>query len=170
MTPHQGAGGGQAIEDALVLSSLLKHPQLSKATLPLALKAYDEIRRPVARGVAEKARINGMFFQLTKGEDWHGTQYRNRAELDDAAMSSKPLINGASSEDFGGYYDLHSSDVSIVRAASSFDASTAAYSADGSGLKHLSDAIISIHKWEWEADPFNQREEAVNIFEESLNI
>lgn len=167
MTPHQGAGGGQAIEDALVLSSLLKHPRLSKSTLPLALKAYDEIRRPVARGVAEKARLNGMLFQLSKGDAWGGTRYRNVSELDDTA-SAKPLINGANSEDFGGYYDFHSSDVGLIRAASSFDASAATAAADGSGLAPLTEAIINIHKWEWAADPFDQREEAIRVFEELI--
>lgn len=167
MTPHQGAGGGQAIEDALVLSALLKHPQLSRSTLPLALKAYDEIRRPVARGVAEKARLNGMFFQLSKKDEWRGTNYRDVEELN-SGVSTKPMTKSIIGEDFGGYYDLHSSDVDIIRKASEYDASNATNALDGSGLKMLADTIMTVHKWEWEADPFDQRKEAVQIFEESL--
>ncbi len=45
MSVYQGAGAGQAIEDALVLSSVLglvTHP----SQIPAALRAYDEVRKP----------------------------------------------------------------------------------------------------------------------------
>ncbi|KAL3430238.1 hypothetical protein BDV09DRAFT_199854 [Aspergillus tetrazonus] len=41
-TPFQGAGAGQAIEDALVLERLLGNPS---QTILLALQAYDTVRR-----------------------------------------------------------------------------------------------------------------------------
>jgi salicylate hydroxylase len=44
-TPHQGAGAGQAIEDAFILSSLLAEPDAPKK-IDLIFKAYDAVRRP----------------------------------------------------------------------------------------------------------------------------
>ncbi|KZO91567.1 salicylate 1-monooxygenase [Calocera viscosa TUFC12733] len=48
-TPHQGNGASQGIEDAHVLANLLSHPKTIRNTVPLALKVYDEIRRPRAQ-------------------------------------------------------------------------------------------------------------------------
>ena len=44
-TPFQGAGAGQAIEDALVLENLLGQVR-DAAVVPKALAAYDQVRRP----------------------------------------------------------------------------------------------------------------------------
>ncbi|KAL0954169.1 hypothetical protein HGRIS_005302 [Hohenbuehelia grisea] len=48
MTPHQGSGAGQAMEDAFILATLLGHPRTTRGTISRALKVYDEIRRPFA--------------------------------------------------------------------------------------------------------------------------
>jgi salicylate hydroxylase len=46
-TPHQGAGAGQAIEDAHDLAELLGHIRVgSSSDAVAAFKAYDEVRRP----------------------------------------------------------------------------------------------------------------------------
>ncbi|KAJ7097196.1 hypothetical protein B0H15DRAFT_33887 [Mycena belliarum] len=64
MTPHQGSGAGQAIEDAYILATVLGHPSTTRETVPRALRIFDEIRRPVAAGVAEGSRVNGQYFSL----------------------------------------------------------------------------------------------------------
>ncbi|KAK7024836.1 salicylate hydroxylase [Favolaschia claudopus] len=64
MTPHQGSGAGQAIEDAYILATVLGHRTTSRETVPRALRVFDEIRRPLATGVVEASRMNGRFFSL----------------------------------------------------------------------------------------------------------
>ncbi|KAJ6513511.1 hypothetical protein DFH09DRAFT_1197196 [Mycena vulgaris] len=61
MTPHQGSGAGQAIEDAYILATVLGHPSTTRETLPRALRVFDEIRRPAAVGVVEASRMNGRY-------------------------------------------------------------------------------------------------------------
>ncbi|EIW82794.1 salicylate hydroxylase [Coniophora puteana RWD-64-598 SS2] len=64
MTPFQGSGAGQAVEDAYILATLLGHPRTTLATVSQALVVYDEVRRPfaigVARGSQEVGRISGL--------------------------------------------------------------------------------------------------------------
>ena len=60
MSPYQGAGAGQAIEDAYVLAALLTHPLTTVATLPTALKIYESIRLPYANKVKKASRDNGF--------------------------------------------------------------------------------------------------------------
>jgi len=69
MAPHQGAGGGQAIEDAHVLAHLLTHPTISAETIPRALEVYDAVRRPIAEEVARRSRLNGMMYELNASYD-----------------------------------------------------------------------------------------------------
>ena len=58
--PHQGAGAGQAIEDALVLAELLADPRVEEvADIARAFHAYDSIRRPRAQRVASTSRTAG---------------------------------------------------------------------------------------------------------------
>ncbi|TFK47691.1 FAD/NAD(P)-binding domain-containing protein [Heliocybe sulcata] len=68
MTPHQGSGAGQAIEDAYILSSLLSHPECTRETLPEALRIYEEIRRPFSQGVLEDSRKGGLMYEF----NWPG--------------------------------------------------------------------------------------------------
>lgn len=71
-TPHQGAGAGQAIEDAFILSSLLGD-ELTKTTtdIPTAFKVYDAIRRPRSQKVVSTSRAAGLTyaFQGAAGGD-----------------------------------------------------------------------------------------------------
>ncbi|KJA24437.1 hypothetical protein HYPSUDRAFT_53783 [Hypholoma sublateritium FD-334 SS-4] len=46
MPPHQGAGAGQAIEDAYILASLLCHTSSTRESIPKIAKIYNDIRRP----------------------------------------------------------------------------------------------------------------------------
>lgn len=62
-TPHQGAGAGQALEDAFILSSLLADPQIESASdIPKAFKAYDAIRRPRSQKVVITSRAAGEMY------------------------------------------------------------------------------------------------------------
>ncbi|KAI0642064.1 salicylate hydroxylase [Trametes meyenii] len=65
MMPYQGAGAGQAIEDAYILAELLGDPRTTHATLERALKAYDAIRRPFTQSIQERSRANGLFITLS---------------------------------------------------------------------------------------------------------
>jgi len=62
-TPFQGQGAGQAIEDALVLESLFALVD-TPDQLPLALKAYDRIRRPRSQRVCQTSRESGELCAL----------------------------------------------------------------------------------------------------------
>ncbi|KAJ7726936.1 hypothetical protein B0H16DRAFT_1735435 [Mycena metata] len=64
MTPHQGMGGGQAIEDAHMLGCLLAHSSAVKANIPAVLKLYQELRLIPAQDAAEKSRLNGMMYEF----------------------------------------------------------------------------------------------------------
>ena len=59
MTPWQGSGAGQAIEDAMILETLL-----SKITEPQQLdavfRAYDEVRRPRTQKIVESSKGTGI--------------------------------------------------------------------------------------------------------------
>ncbi|KAF9692662.1 hypothetical protein EKO04_009347 [Ascochyta lentis] len=76
-SPHQGAGAGQALEDALLLtaalakihatlpSSLFTTPSPSRAqALRSAFEAYDELRRPRAQRQVRTARECGELYNL----------------------------------------------------------------------------------------------------------
>ncbi|TFK99482.1 hypothetical protein BDV98DRAFT_169300 [Pterulicium gracile] len=114
MTPHQGSGAGQAIEDAYLLCTLIGHVASSSShhhassstrspprsdcsssssnihqRLVEALSVYDRVRRPKAQMVAEKSRQNGMWFTLRETDG---------RELNLGRKSSKsPVVNGAAS-------------------------------------------------------------------------
>lgn len=64
MTPHQGSGAGQSIEDAYVLATLLGHSCTTVDTIPRALQVYNAVRRPYANQVAERSHLNGRYFTL----------------------------------------------------------------------------------------------------------
>ncbi|KAK7697197.1 hypothetical protein SLS64_013802 [Diaporthe eres] len=58
-TPWQGSGAGMAIEDSLVLSTLLGRAETA-AQASLALEVYDQVRRPRTQRVVESSRGTGM--------------------------------------------------------------------------------------------------------------
>ncbi|KAL5485616.1 hypothetical protein ACEPAI_6657 [Sanghuangporus weigelae] len=131
MTPHQGAGGGQAIEDAYVLASLLTHPRLTRHNLANALKAYSTVRVPISQRVMETSRANGMMYEFNLG--W-----------DEDADHERANLNGDIDEEMN-------------------------------SLRRLADAIMQIHRWEWEELESGrdsgecQRKFAIHTFEETLS-
>ncbi|TFK91603.1 FAD/NAD(P)-binding domain-containing protein [Polyporus arcularius HHB13444] len=64
MTPHQGAGAGQAIEDAFVLAEVLGHRHTSRSAIPRALTAYERVRLPMANHVLEGSRQSGNMYEF----------------------------------------------------------------------------------------------------------
>ncbi|KAI0702412.1 FAD/NAD(P)-binding domain-containing protein [Cerioporus squamosus] len=69
MTPHQGSGAGQAIEDGFILATILSHPSVTLSNVSEALKIHDELRRPFARGVQLGSQRNGDLYHLRQ-LDW----------------------------------------------------------------------------------------------------
>jgi salicylate hydroxylase len=75
-TPYQGAGAGQAIEDAMVLSHLLgkcldprnvlTYPKTPQRTIPLVLQAYDAVRRFRSQKVVVTSREMGRIISGTE--------------------------------------------------------------------------------------------------------
>lgn len=60
-TPHQGAGAGQAFEDALVLTHLFADPSVQEVgDIENVFNAYDAIRRPRTLRVVDTSRENGQ--------------------------------------------------------------------------------------------------------------
>ncbi|KAI9371155.1 hypothetical protein BJX61DRAFT_543952 [Aspergillus egyptiacus] len=64
-TPHQGAGAGQAIEDAHVLAELLGDDRVSEpAHVVAAFRAYDAVRRPRSQRVVSSSAENAQLLCL----------------------------------------------------------------------------------------------------------
>jgi salicylate hydroxylase len=64
-TPHQGAGAGQAIEDALVLAELLGDTHVVTAEhVVAAFEAYDAVRRPRSQRAVTSSAENGYLLCL----------------------------------------------------------------------------------------------------------
>ncbi|KAH8585960.1 putative salicylate hydroxylase [Bisporella sp. PMI_857] len=62
-TPHQGAGAGQAMEDALILGRLLGDKKTQSASdIPAAFEAYDAVRRPRSQKVVTTSRAAGLTY------------------------------------------------------------------------------------------------------------
>ncbi|GHJ89987.1 hypothetical protein NliqN6_6389 [Naganishia liquefaciens] len=70
--PHNGAGAGQAIEDALLLSEIFKHPQCTAETAPTFLAVWEEIRRPRANQQMVHSRRSGDLYEFASdlGRDY----------------------------------------------------------------------------------------------------
>jgi salicylate hydroxylase len=58
MLPHLGQGANQSIEDGMALATILAH--VDRAAVPVALLAYDRLRRERVAAVQRGARENGM--------------------------------------------------------------------------------------------------------------
>lgn len=64
-TPHQGAGAGQAIEDAHILAELLGDPRvLEPLHAVAAYQAYDSVRRPRSQRVVTTSKENASLLCL----------------------------------------------------------------------------------------------------------
>ncbi|KAF8816725.1 FAD/NAD(P)-binding domain-containing protein [Phlegmacium glaucopus] len=62
MTPYQGVGGGQAIEDAHILGHLLSIKNAATDQIEDILRIYQEVRLLLAAKAAERSHTNGLFF------------------------------------------------------------------------------------------------------------
>ncbi|KAJ8461949.1 hypothetical protein ONZ45_g18110 [Pleurotus djamor] len=83
MTPHQGAGASQAIEDAYILACIIKDSFCATHTIPQALQVYDSIRRPFASRVQAASRHQGLSYEFnTPGFD-------HIDEVDPSALTSE---------------------------------------------------------------------------------
>ena len=79
-TPFQGQGGGQAIEDALVLETLLGLVKDTKF-IPNAFAAYDQVRKPRSQRVVKTSREAGLLVSmLTEGVGSDLEKIRERLE------------------------------------------------------------------------------------------
>jgi salicylate hydroxylase len=58
MTPWQGSGGSMSIEDSLIISTLLGRAKNLHEAL-VALKVYDQVRRPRTQRVVDSSRATG---------------------------------------------------------------------------------------------------------------
>jgi 2-polyprenyl-6-methoxyphenol hydroxylase-like FAD-dependent oxidoreductase len=63
MTPNLGQGGGQAVEDALVLAAELARG----GGVPAALRRYEAVRAPRANRIVKQSRQAGMLAQAGSG-------------------------------------------------------------------------------------------------------
>lgn len=59
MTPWQGNGAAQSIEDAMVLSYLLGRVA-SPSQIPAAMQGYDAVRRPRSQRVVQSSKGTGQ--------------------------------------------------------------------------------------------------------------
>ncbi|KAK4612055.1 6-methylsalicylic acid decarboxylase atA [Fulvia fulva] len=62
-TPHNGAGAGQAVEDALILAQVMALVY-NKKDIPRALSAYDKVRRPRSQRLVKESRVTGLLYDL----------------------------------------------------------------------------------------------------------
>ncbi|KAI1458553.1 salicylate hydroxylase [Annulohypoxylon moriforme] len=65
MTPWQGAGAGQAFEDAMILGTLLGEVTTAEQ-IDAAFQAYDAVRRPRAQRIVDSSRETGL---IMTGQD-----------------------------------------------------------------------------------------------------
>ncbi|OAX37524.1 hypothetical protein K503DRAFT_783560 [Rhizopogon vinicolor AM-OR11-026] len=80
MTPHLGAGGGHAIEDAFVLGRLLAHPLTTLDNVHVALETYQDIRLSVAQFTARKSEALGHMYEFNAPGYYDGTDRGNEGE------------------------------------------------------------------------------------------
>ncbi|WP_335960197.1 salicylate 1-monooxygenase [Acinetobacter bereziniae] len=64
MLPHQGAGAGQGLEDALILAKLLENPELTCESIQFVSEIYQQIRLERAVKVQNTSRESGEIYEL----------------------------------------------------------------------------------------------------------
>ncbi|KAH9475471.1 Salicylate hydroxylase [Psilocybe cubensis] len=68
MTPHQGNGAGQAIEDSYILAHLISKAVQTQVPLSRLTNIYDAIRRPFANFVHSASRTHGLLYEFNAPE------------------------------------------------------------------------------------------------------
>ncbi|TFK53608.1 FAD/NAD-P-binding domain-containing protein [Heliocybe sulcata] len=79
MTPHLGAGAGQAIEDAFLLYALLTHPHVHRSSIDVALRAYEHARLQTATKVLKGSWDAALLYEFNNPE--YGDDYSRLAEV-----------------------------------------------------------------------------------------
>lgn len=64
MLPHQGAGAGQGLEDALILKALFENTSISIHDLPSISEIYEKTRKDRACKVQRTSRESGEIYEL----------------------------------------------------------------------------------------------------------
>ncbi|OTG64983.1 salicylate 1-monooxygenase [Acinetobacter silvestris] len=75
MLPHQGAGAGQGLEDALILANLLANPALTAQNIHLVSKIYEEVRLERAVKVQQTSHESGEIYEF------QSPKYQSFAEI-----------------------------------------------------------------------------------------
>lgn len=68
MLPHQGAGAGQGLEDALILAHLFDYPEINIDNVKFISKIYEELRLARASEVQRTSRESGEIYELYSTE------------------------------------------------------------------------------------------------------
>lgn len=68
MLPHQGAGASQALEDGIILATLLGHPSTTSSTVPRALTTYNTLRVERATRVKTSSCELGRIMEFATDE------------------------------------------------------------------------------------------------------
>ncbi|KAF4556259.1 FAD-binding domain-containing protein 52 [Elsinoe fawcettii] len=63
-TPHQGAGAGMAIEDALIMSNLFEGVERTPQGIREVFEVYDQVRRPRTQRVVKTSREAGLCYDF----------------------------------------------------------------------------------------------------------
>ncbi|KAL0948115.1 hypothetical protein HGRIS_010732 [Hohenbuehelia grisea] len=85
MTPHQGAGAGQAIEDAYILCSLLTSDLCTPSTIPSILHVYNAICQPFGNRVQAGTKAQGAYHDLS------GPRFDGIEEGDSQSLTAEAL-------------------------------------------------------------------------------
>jgi salicylate hydroxylase len=64
-TPHQGAGAGQAVEDAAFLAVLLEKAMVEGIAFAKVFEVYDSFRRPRSQRVVSTSKTAGDTYAMT---------------------------------------------------------------------------------------------------------
>ncbi|ENV16183.1 salicylate 1-monooxygenase [Acinetobacter guillouiae] len=64
MLPHQGAGAGQGLEDALILAKLLENPELTSESIKAVSEIYEQVRLARAVKGQNTSRESGEIYEL----------------------------------------------------------------------------------------------------------
>lgn len=103
MTPHQGSGAGQGIEDAYVLGSLLGHPSVTLGNIRTALEVYEKIRVPFANGVQQGSLNDSGLYTF------------NDPRTDHFLASDGKRTRNCAGEDIGQLWEIGHASVSGLR-------------------------------------------------------
>lgn len=151
-----------------MLAALLAHPRATRRTLPQLLRAYDAVRVPFARGVAARSRMNGMMYNfnwtLPVAGRGDGERERKRRKVQ---VEEEEEEDREREREVGGEAEAATAAADGDTGADS-RVDDGARTADADELKRLAEAIMEIHKWEWETDAVDQRDQALGLFEQMI--